>query len=229
MLFLPSLLMWETISVDGGSPIVAHIGKDWISPTMTIGNCGWRTVLNKRKMSDNAELAEMMTDCGSFSPDWSRRRDATIKDLRGTIKTLAPNKFDKVLAKKRLGGRRISRSLFRYRLFCASGHNGEKLLRNLRFISSDGWTPKVAAMLLFWQVHPTLASNDDCKIFAFRQQSYGTQFPTKVNVDIGVICFISWDYHDFFTELTSYTGWEMSLTRSRRVERFLTPALLSSP
>lgn len=36
---------------------------------------------DKRKVFDNAELAEMMTDCGSFSPDEAGVRDATIKDL----------------------------------------------------------------------------------------------------------------------------------------------------
>ena len=36
---------------------------------------------DKRKVFDNAELAEMMTDCGSFAPDEAGVRDATVNDL----------------------------------------------------------------------------------------------------------------------------------------------------
>ena len=36
---------------------------------------------DKRKVFDNAELAEMMTDCGSFAPDEAAVRDATVNDL----------------------------------------------------------------------------------------------------------------------------------------------------
>ena len=70
---------------------------------MTIRGIVWvKNGADKRKVFDNAELAEMMTDCGSFSPDEAGVRDATIKDLdEGTIKTFLSNKFDKVLARKR--------------------------------------------------------------------------------------------------------------------------------
>ena len=35
---------------------------------------------DKRKVFDNAELAEMMTDCGSFAPDEAGVRDATVNE-----------------------------------------------------------------------------------------------------------------------------------------------------
>ena len=40
--------------------------------------------VDKRKVFDNAELAEMMTDCGSFAPDEAGVRDATVNDLDAT-------------------------------------------------------------------------------------------------------------------------------------------------
>ena len=56
-------------------------------------------------MFDNAELAEMMTDCGSFAPDEAGVRDATINDLdETTIKQFLGNRFDRVLEKKGLIG-----------------------------------------------------------------------------------------------------------------------------
>ena len=60
---------------------------------------------DKRKVFDNAELAEMMTDCGSFAPDEAGVRDATINDLdETTIKQFLGNRFDRVLEKKGLIG-----------------------------------------------------------------------------------------------------------------------------
>lgn len=56
---------------------------------------------DKRKVFDNAELAEMMTECGSFTPDEAAVRDATLDDLdEGTIKQFLQNRFAMVLEKK---------------------------------------------------------------------------------------------------------------------------------
>lgn len=68
---------------------------------------------DKRKVFDNAELAEMMTDCGSFSPDEAGVRDATIKDLdENTIKTFLSNKFEKVLVRKGMVGDALREASF---------------------------------------------------------------------------------------------------------------------
>ena len=48
----------------------------------------------KRKVFDNAELAEMMSECGSFAPDEAVVRDATLDDLdEDTLKIFLQNRF----------------------------------------------------------------------------------------------------------------------------------------
>ena len=87
---VPTILIEvETVPVDGGSlvnkPYHDNRGIVWV-----------KNGADKRKVFDNAELAEMMTDCGSFSPDEAGVRDAAIKDLdESTIKTFLGNKFEK--------------------------------------------------------------------------------------------------------------------------------------
>lgn len=77
-----------TISVDGGSLVLAHIKEGVNKPYHDNRVIVWiKNGADKRKVFDNAELAEMMTDCGSFSPDKAGVRDDTIKDLdENTIK-----------------------------------------------------------------------------------------------------------------------------------------------
>ena len=105
---------------------------------------------DKRKVFDNAELAEMMTDCGSFAPDEAGVRDATVNDLdAATIKQFLGNRFERVLEKKGFTGDAYNEaSLDMICSAIAKGHDCEKILRNLRFIRPDG-TLTVAAMLLF--------------------------------------------------------------------------------
>ena len=125
----------------------------------------------------------MMTDCGSFSPDEAGVRDATIKDLdEGTIKTFLSNKFDKVLARKGLVGDAFREaSLDTVCSAIASGHNGEKLLRNLRFIRPDGKIT-VAAMLLFGKYTQRWLPMMTAKCICFVGNNLGgTQFRDKVN------------------------------------------------
>ena len=80
---VPAILVdVETISVDGGSLVVAHIKEGLNKPYHDNRGIVWvKNGADKRKVFDNAELAEMMTDCGSFSPDEAGVRDATIKLL----------------------------------------------------------------------------------------------------------------------------------------------------
>lgn len=138
---------------------------------------------DKRKVFDNAELAEMMTDCGSFSPDEAGVRDATIKDLdESTIKIFLGNKFEKVLTRKGLVGDAFREASLDTVCFAiASGHNGEKLLRNLRFIRPDGKIT-VAAMLLFGKYTQRWLPVMTAKCICFVGNNLGgTQFRDKVN------------------------------------------------
>lgn len=80
---VPSILITvETISVEDGSLVVATIKEGLNKPYHDNKGIVWvKQGADKRKVFDNAELAEMMTDCGSFAPDESGVRDASINDL----------------------------------------------------------------------------------------------------------------------------------------------------
>lgn len=63
---------------------------------------------DKRKVFDNAELAEMMSECGSFIPDEAAVNNATIDDLdEKTLKLFLSKKFETVLKKKEMTGDRF--------------------------------------------------------------------------------------------------------------------------
>lgn len=182
---VPAILVdVETISVDGGSLVVAHIKEGVNKPYHDNRGIVWvKNGADKRKVFDNAELAEMMTDCGSFSPDEAGVRDATIKDLdENTIKTFLSNKFEKVLVRKGLVGDALREaSLDTVCSAIASGHDGEKLLRNLRFIRHDGKIT-MAAMLLFGKYTQRWLPVMTAKCICFVGNSLGgTQFRDKVN------------------------------------------------
>lgn len=182
---VPAILVdVETIPMDGGSLVVAHIKEGVNKPYHDNRGIVWvKNGADKRKVFDNAELAEMMTDCGSFSPDEAGVRDATIKDLdENTIKTFLSNKFEKVLARKGLVGDAFREaSLDTVCSAIASGHDGEKLLRNLRFIRPDGKIT-VAAMLLFGKYTQRWLPVMTAKCICFVGNSLGgTQFRDKVN------------------------------------------------
>ena len=149
---VPSILITvETISVEDGSLVVATIKEGLNKPYHDNKGIVWvKQGADKRKVFDNAELAEMMTDCGSFAPDESGVRDASINDLDSDIiKLFLSNKFERVLEKKGLLGDAFKEaSLDDVCSAIAKGHDAEHLLRNLRFIRPDGKIT-MAAMLLF--------------------------------------------------------------------------------
>lgn len=137
----------------------------------------------RRKVFDNAELAEMMTDCGSFAPDETGVRDATVNDLDATtIKQFLGNRFERVLEKKGLTGDAFNEaSLDMICSAIAKGHDCEKILRNLRFIRPDG-TLTVAAMLLFGKYTQRWMPMMTAKCICFAGNSVGSKvFRDKVN------------------------------------------------
>lgn len=170
--------------MDDGSLVVAHIKEGVNKPYHDNRGIVWvKNDADKRKVFDNAELAEMMTDCGSFSPDEAGVRDATIKDLdENTIKTFLSNKFEKVLVRKGMVGDALREaSLDTVCSAIASGHDGDKLLRNLRFIRPDGKIT-VAAMLLFGKYTQRWLPVMTAKCICFVGNNLGgTQFRDKVN------------------------------------------------
>ena len=104
---VPSILIKiDTVEVEDGYLVIATVKEGLNKPYHDNKGIVWvKNGADKRKVFDNAELAEMMTDCGSFAPDEAGVRDATINDLdETTIKQFLGNRFDRVLEKKRLIG-----------------------------------------------------------------------------------------------------------------------------
>ncbi len=182
---VPSILIKvETVAVEDGSLVVATIKEGPNKPYHDNKGIVWiKNGADKRKVFDNAELAEMMTDCGSFAPDEAVVRSATINDLDTyTIKTFLGNRFERVLEKKGLTGDAFTEaSIDTICSAIAKGHDCEKILRNLRFIRPDG-TLTVAAILLFGKYTQRWIPVMTAKCICFAGNSIGGKvFRDKVN------------------------------------------------
>ena len=182
---VPSILIKiDTVEVEEDNLVVATVKEGLNKPYHDNKGIVWvKNGADKRKVFDNAELAEMMTDCGSFAPDEAGVRDATVNDLDATtIKLFLGNRFERVLEKKGLTGDAFNEaSLDMICSAIAKGHDCEKILRNLRFIRPDG-TLTVAAMLLFGKYTQRWMPMMTAKCICFAGNSVGSKvFRDKVN------------------------------------------------
>ena len=182
---VPSILIKiDTVEVEDGNLVVATVKEGLNKPYHDNKGIVWvKNGADKRKVFDNAELAEMMTDCGSFAPDEAGVRDATVNDLDATtIKQFLGNRFERVLEKKGLTGDAFNEaSLDAICSAIAKGHDCEKILRNLRFIRPDG-SLTVAAMLLFGKYTQRWMPMMTAKCICFAGNSIGSKvFRDKVN------------------------------------------------
>ena len=182
---VPSILIKiDTVEVEDGNLVIATIKEGLNKPYHDNKGIVWvKNGADKRKVFDNAELAEMMTDCGSFAPDEAGVRDATVNDLDATtIKQFLGNRFDRVLENKGLTGDAFNEaSLDMICSAIAKGHDCEKILRNLRFIRPDG-SLTVAAMLLFGKYTQRWLPMMTAKCICFAGNSIGSKvFRDKVN------------------------------------------------
>ena len=182
---VPSILIKiDTVEVEDGNLVIATVKEGLNKPYHDNKGIVWvKNGADKRKVFDNAELAEMMTDCGSFAPDEAGVRDATVNDLdTTTIKQFLGNRFERVLEKKGLTGDAFNEaSLDMICSAIAKGHDCEKILRNLRFIRPDG-TLTVAAMLLFGKYTQRWMPMMTAKCICFAGNSIGSKvFRDKVN------------------------------------------------
>ena len=182
---VPSILIKiDTVEVEDGNLVIAIVKEGLNKPYHDNKGIVWvKNGADKRKVFDNAELAEMMTDCGSFAPDEAAVRDATVNDLDATtIKQFLGNRFERVLEKKGLTGDAFNEaSLDMVCSAIAKGHDCEKILRNLRFIRPDG-TLTVAAMLLFGKYTQRWMPMMTAKCICFAGNSIGSKvFRDKVN------------------------------------------------
>ena len=181
----PSILLdIDTASVEGGSVVVTTIKEGNNKPYHDNKGIVWiKNGADKRKVFDNAELAEMMSECGSFAPDEAMVRDATLDDLdEDTLKVFLQNRFSIVLEKKGLVGDALREaSLDAIANAIAKGHDLNKLMRNLRFIRPDG-NLTVAAMLLFGKYPQRWLPVMTAKCICFVGNNIGgKQFRDKVN------------------------------------------------
>ena len=174
----------DTANVDGGSIVVATIKEGSNKPYHDNKGIVWiKNGSDKRKVFDNSELAEMMTECGSFAPDEAAVKDALIDDLdENTLKLFLENRFSTVLEKKGLVGDVLRKlSLDSVADAIAKGHDINKLMRNLRFIRPDG-SITIAAILLFGKYPqrwlPVMTSKCICYV---GNSIGGKMFRDKVN------------------------------------------------
>lgn len=182
---VPSILLdIDTAQVEGGSVVVATIKEGNNKPYHDNKGIVWiKNGADKRKVFDNAELAEMMSECGSFAPDEAVVKGATLDDLdEDTLKVFLQNRFSIVLEKKGLVGDALREaSLDDIANAIAKGHDLNKLMRNLRFIRPDG-SLTVAAMLLFGKYTQRWLSVMTAKCISFVGNHIGgKQFRDKVN------------------------------------------------
>ena len=182
---VPSILIKiDTVEVEDGNLVIATVKEGLNKPYHDNKGIVWvKNGADKRKVFGNAELAEMMTDCGSFAPDEAVVREATVNDLDATtIKQFLGNRFERVLEKKGLTGDAFNEaSLDMICSAIAKGHDCEKIFRNLRFIRPDG-SLTVAAMLLFGKYTQRWMPMMTAKCICFAGNSVGSKvFRDKVN------------------------------------------------
>ena len=139
---IPAILLdIENVAAKGGSIVVATVKEGLNKPYHDNKGIVWvKNGADKRKVFDNAELAEMMTECGSFNPDEAAVRNASLEDLdEQTLKLYLLNRFEAAITK---GG--VDEENMRYKSLeemvrlVSKGFTPEKLLRNLHLIRPDG-------------------------------------------------------------------------------------------
>lgn len=182
---IPNVLIEvENVPVTGGAVVVATIPEGKNKPYHDNKGVIWmKNGADKRKVFDNHELAEMMSECGSFNPDEAAVPNATIDDLNSdTIKLYLMNRFAPVFKGKEIDEMNIKEySLDTMADFVIKGANIEKLLRNLRFIRPDGQLT-VAAMLLFGKYTQRWLPVMTAKCISYIGNSVGgTQFRDKMH------------------------------------------------
>ena len=181
---IPSILLdIETIAVEGGHLVMATIKEGLNKPYHDNKGIVWvKNGADKRRVFDNAELAEMMSQCGNFAPDEAAVANASISDLdEQCLKTFLLNRFAVVMAQKGVNEQNLrDYTLEQMTHFVAGGVSMEGLMRNLRFIRPDGKLT-VAAMLLFGKYPQRWLPTYTAKCICYVGNSVGgTMFRDKV-------------------------------------------------
>ncbi len=182
---IPNVLIEvENTPVTGGAVVVATIPEGKNKPYHDNKGVIWvKNGADKRKVFDNAELAEMMSECGNFDPDEAAVPNATISDLDAdTIKLYLLSRFAPVFKGKQIDELNMKDySLDQMAEFVIKGTTIERLLKNLRFIRPEGRLT-VAAMLLFGKYTQRWLPVMTAKCISFLGNSVGgTQFRDKMH------------------------------------------------
>lgn len=182
---IPNVLIEvENTPVTGGAVVIATIPEGKNKPYHDNKGVIWvKNGADKRKVFDNAELAEMMSECGNFDPDEAAVPGASIEDLDSdTIKLYLMSRFAPVFKGKQIDELNMKDySLDQMAEFVIKGSTIERLLKNLRFIRPDGRLT-VAAMLLFGKYTQRWLPVMTAKCISFIGNSVGgTQFRDKMH------------------------------------------------
>ena len=182
---IPNILIEvENVPVKGGGVVIATIPEGKNKPYHDNKGIIWvKNGADKRKVFDNSELAEMMSECGSFAPDEAAVPNATIDDLDAdTIKLYLMSRFAPVFKGKNIDELNMKDySLDAMAETIIKGTTIEKLLRNLHFIRPDGKI-NVAAMLLFGKYTQRWLPVMTAKCISYIGNSVGgTQFRDKMH------------------------------------------------
>lgn len=182
---IPNVLIEvENTPVTVGAVVVATIPEGKNKPYHDNKGVIWvKNGADKRKVFDNAELAEMMTECGNFDPDEAAVPNATISDLDAdTIKLYLLSRFAPVFKGKQIDELNMKDySLEQMAEFVIKGTTIERLLKNLRFIRPEGRLT-VATMLLFGKYTQRWLPVMTAKCISFLGNSVGgSQFRDKMH------------------------------------------------
>lgn len=182
---IPNILIdVENVPASGGAVVVVTVFEGKNKPYHDNKGIIWvKNGADKRKVFDNSELAELMSECGSFAPDEAAVPNATIDDLDAdTIKLYLMSRFAPVFKGKNIDELNMKDySLNAMADYVIKGTTIEKLLRNLRFIRPDGKIT-VAAMLLFGKYTQRWLPVMTAKCISYIGNSIGgTQFRDKMH------------------------------------------------
>ena len=182
---IPNVLIEvENAPVTDGAVVIATVPEGKNKPYHDNKGVIWvKNGADKRKVFDNSELAEMMSECGNFDPDEAAVPYATLEDLDpDTIKLFLMSRFAAVFKGKDIDELNMKNySLDTMAEFVVKGTTIEKLLRNLRFIRPDGQL-SVAAMLLFGKYTQRWLPMMTAKCISFMGNSVGgTLFRDKMH------------------------------------------------
>ena len=182
---IPNVLIEvDNAPVIGGAVVIATIPEGKNKPYHDNKGVIWvKNGADKRKVFDNSELAEMMSECGNFDPDEAAVPGATLDDLDAdTIKLYLMSRFAPVFKGKHIDELNMKDySLDQMAEFVITGTTIERLLKNLRLIRPDGKLT-VAAMLLFGKYTQRWLPVMTAKCISFLGNSVGgTQFRDKMH------------------------------------------------